>query len=61
MLGATSGVPCLTVPMGFGPKGLPLGLAFTGDLFDEQTILEIGMAFQRETDWHLMHPVETSP
>lgn len=58
VLGATSGVPCLTVPMGFGPQGLPLGLSITGNLFDEQTILEIGMAFQRETDWHKMHPVD---
>jgi Asp-tRNA(Asn)/Glu-tRNA(Gln) amidotransferase A subunit family amidase len=44
--------------MGFGLKGLPLALSITGDLFDEQTILEIGMVFQRETGWHLMHPVD---
>jgi len=61
VLGATAGVPCLTVPMGFGRQGLPLGLSITGDLFDEQTILEIGMVFQRETGWHLMHPVDPKP
>jgi aspartyl-tRNA(Asn)/glutamyl-tRNA(Gln) amidotransferase subunit A len=58
VLGATAGVPCLTVPMGFGPMGLPLGLCITGNLFDEQTILEIGMVFQRESDWHTKHPGE---
>lgn len=56
VLGASSGVPCLTVPMGFGPHGLPLGLSFTGDLYGEQTILDLGMLFQRETDWHTQHP-----
>jgi aspartyl-tRNA(Asn)/glutamyl-tRNA(Gln) amidotransferase subunit A len=56
VLGASSGVPCLTVPMGFGPKGLPLGLSFTGDLYGEQMILDLGMLYQRETDWHTQRP-----
>jgi len=56
MLGAIAGVPCLTVPMGFGPKGLPLGLSITGNLFDENTILAIGSRYQRETDWHRRRP-----
>jgi aspartyl-tRNA(Asn)/glutamyl-tRNA(Gln) amidotransferase subunit A len=56
VLGALAGVPCLSVPMGFGKKGLPLGLSLTGNLFDENTLLAIGMAFQRETDWHRRRP-----
>lgn len=56
VLGALSGVPALSVPMGFGPQRLPLGLSITGDLYAENTILQIGMIFQRETDWHRRRP-----
>ena len=56
VLGALAGVPCLSVPMGFGPHGLSLGLSITGDLFCENTVLQIGMAYQRETDWHRRRP-----
>lgn len=58
VLGALAGVPALSVPMGFGPNGLPLGLSITGNLFSENTILQIGMAFQGETDWHRRRPTE---
>ncbi len=56
VLGALCGVPALSLPMGFGGKGLPLSLAITGDLFGEATILRIGMIYQRETDWHRRYP-----
>ncbi len=56
VLGALAGVPALSVPMGFGPNGLPLGLSFTGNLFNENTILQIGMIYQRKTDWHHRRP-----
>jgi aspartyl-tRNA(Asn)/glutamyl-tRNA(Gln) amidotransferase subunit A len=56
VLGALCGVPALSVPMGFGRRGLPLGLTFTGNLFAEQTLLQLGMIFQRETDWHTRRP-----
>jgi aspartyl-tRNA(Asn)/glutamyl-tRNA(Gln) amidotransferase subunit A len=61
VLGALCGVPNLTVPMGFGRQGLPLGLSFTGNLFGENAILQLGMLFQRETDWHLKHPKTIQP
>jgi aspartyl-tRNA(Asn)/glutamyl-tRNA(Gln) amidotransferase subunit A len=56
VLGALCGLPALSLPMGFGPRGLPLGLAVTGNLFDDATVLRIGMVFQRETDWHRRRP-----
>ena len=58
VLGAIAGVPGLSLPMGFGAAGLPLGLSITGDLFAEPTIVRIGELFQRETDWHLRRPPE---
>ena len=56
VLGALCGVPALSVPMGFGRHGLPLSLSITGNLLSEATLLQIGMIFQRETDWHRRHP-----
>jgi aspartyl-tRNA(Asn)/glutamyl-tRNA(Gln) amidotransferase subunit A len=56
VLGALCGLPALSLPMGFGRQGLPLGLAITGNMFDDATVLQIGMVFQRETDWHRRHP-----
>lgn len=50
------GLPALTVPNGFGARGLPTGVEFTGRAFDENTILAIGCAYQRETDWHKQFP-----
>ncbi len=60
VLGALCGVPNLTVPMGMGKRGLPLGLSFTGNLFSENLLLQLGMLFQRETDWHKKQPADAS-
>ncbi|MCW1969888.1 MAG: amidase [Anaerolineae bacterium] len=57
VLGALCGVPALAMPMGFGKSGLPLGITLTGNLFDENTLIGIGMSYQRETDWHKLRPV----
>ena len=57
MLGALCGVPALSLPMGFGRQGLPLGLCLTGNLWSENAILQIGMIYQRETDWHRSKPI----
>ncbi len=54
--GNLAGLPALCVPMGFGKGHLPLGLQFVGPAFDEATLLTLGIAFQRETDWHLRRP-----
>lgn len=55
-LGALCGVPSLTLPMGLTQSGLPLALSIIGDRFQENTILQIGMAFQQATDFHTRHP-----
>jgi aspartyl-tRNA(Asn)/glutamyl-tRNA(Gln) amidotransferase subunit A len=46
-----AGVPGLALPCGFADK-LPVGLQLIGKPFDEGTILRVGDAFQRATDWH---------
>jgi aspartyl-tRNA(Asn)/glutamyl-tRNA(Gln) amidotransferase subunit A len=56
MLGAIAGIPGVSVPMGFGPSGLPLGLSFSGPRFSDLTLLGIAARYQRETDWHTLRP-----
>ena len=46
------GLPSLAIPAGFSPKGLPVGMQLIGRSFDEATLLTIGAAFQRATDFH---------
>ena len=46
------GLPSLSIPSGFTRGGLPVGLQLVGRSFDEATILRIGAAFQRATDFH---------
>jgi aspartyl-tRNA(Asn)/glutamyl-tRNA(Gln) amidotransferase subunit A len=46
------GLPSLAVPAGFTAKGLPVGMQLIGRSFDEATVLQIGAAFQRATDFH---------
>jgi aspartyl-tRNA(Asn)/glutamyl-tRNA(Gln) amidotransferase subunit A len=46
------GLPSLTVPSGFTGSGLPVGMQLIGRSFDEATLLTIGAAFQRATDYH---------
>jgi aspartyl-tRNA(Asn)/glutamyl-tRNA(Gln) amidotransferase subunit A len=46
------GVPSLAIPAGFTASGLPVGMQLIGRSFDESTLLTIGAAFQRATDFH---------
>jgi len=46
------GLPSLSIPCGFNGKGLPIGMQLIGRSFDEATLLTIGAAFQRATDFH---------
>jgi aspartyl-tRNA(Asn)/glutamyl-tRNA(Gln) amidotransferase subunit A len=46
------GLPSLSVPSGFTRNGLPVGMQLIGRSFEEATLLRIGAAFQRATDFH---------
>ena len=50
-----TGHPAVCIPCGF-PKGLPQSLMFTGKLYDEASPLRVALAFERQTNWHTMHP-----
>jgi aspartyl-tRNA(Asn)/glutamyl-tRNA(Gln) amidotransferase subunit A len=51
-----TGMPVLTVPMGFSDSGLPVGITFAGDHFDEPSLYQIGYAYEQACDWHKRHP-----
>ena len=51
-----TGQPALALPNGFGGRGLPLGMQIVGRPFEEATILRIGHAYERATEWHARRP-----
>jgi aspartyl-tRNA(Asn)/glutamyl-tRNA(Gln) amidotransferase subunit A len=50
-----AGLPAMSIPCGLH-DGLPMGLQLIGPHFGERALLETGMLYQRETDWHHQHP-----
>jgi aspartyl-tRNA(Asn)/glutamyl-tRNA(Gln) amidotransferase subunit A len=46
----------LSLPNGFGRNGLPLGMQVVGRPFGETTILRVGHAYERATEWHTRRP-----
>jgi len=51
-----AGLPGMSLPCGFVGAGLPVGLQLIGKPLDEETLLAVGHAYQRETDWHTAEP-----
>ena len=51
-----AGVPALSVPCGFGPNGLPLGLQLATPHFDEVTLLRVADAYERAMPWRERRP-----
>ncbi len=52
-----AGLPGVSVPSGIHSNGRPLGFQLLGETFSEARLLGVAAAWQRETDWHLRHPV----
>ena len=48
-LSPTTGLPALSVPAGFTPDGLPVGVEFVGRPFADAEMLQLGDAFERAT------------
>ncbi len=50
------GLPALSVPVGFGPEGLPMGMQIIGRSGDDAGVLAIGQAWHRATGWPQQRP-----
>ncbi len=51
-----AGVPALSMPCGFSPEGLPIGLQLIGKPFDEETVLRAASTYEQATTWRTRKP-----
>jgi len=51
-----AGLPGISLPCGFDPWGLPIGLQIMGGAFDEVTVLRTAHAYEGATAWHKQVP-----
>ena len=50
-----AGLPGLSVPCGFS-EGMPVGLQILGKYMDDQTVLDVGEAYENAVDWRKDKP-----
>jgi aspartyl-tRNA(Asn)/glutamyl-tRNA(Gln) amidotransferase subunit A len=55
-VGNLLGLPALSVPNGFGPRGLPTALQFVGKPLSENLLIALGSFYQGRTEWHRARP-----
>ncbi len=55
------GLPAISVPCGFDPNGLPIGLQLAARPFAEARLCAAADAYQRDTDWHARLPPILAP
>ncbi len=51
-----AGIPGMSVPCGFSPDGLPIGLQIMGSHFNEEMILRVAHRFEQTTEFHKKKP-----
>jgi aspartyl-tRNA(Asn)/glutamyl-tRNA(Gln) amidotransferase subunit A len=54
--GSLAGLPGMSIPVGFGEGGMPVGLQLLGNYFQEGRLLNAAHRFQQATDFHLRRP-----
>ena len=52
-----TGMPAMSIPIGFGDKHRPIGLHIIGNYFQEAHMLNVAHQYQLVTDWHLKSPL----
>ena len=55
-----AGLPCMSLPVGLGDLGLPVGLQLIGNYFEEGALLQAAHAFQHATDHHRARPPQSA-
>ncbi|MEO7128783.1 MAG: Asp-tRNA(Asn)/Glu-tRNA(Gln) amidotransferase subunit GatA [Rhodoferax sp.] len=51
-----AGLPCMSVPAGFGTGGMPVGLQLIANHLQEARLLNVAHRLQQVTDWHQKTP-----
>jgi aspartyl-tRNA(Asn)/glutamyl-tRNA(Gln) amidotransferase subunit A len=51
-----AGLPGVSLPCGFSPGGLPIGMQILGRPFDEETVLRAAHQYEQSTEWHARYP-----
>lgn len=51
-----AGLPAMSLPVGFGAQGLPVGLQLMGPHLQEARLLGVAHQLQQATDWHMKKP-----
>jgi aspartyl-tRNA(Asn)/glutamyl-tRNA(Gln) amidotransferase subunit A len=51
-----TGLPALSLPCGFDPDGMPIGLQIAARPFDEMTVLRVAHAYERDHPWRDARP-----
>ncbi len=51
-----TGLPAISLPCGFDPDGLPIGLHVAAKPFDEMTVLRVAHAYERDHPWRDARP-----
>jgi aspartyl-tRNA(Asn)/glutamyl-tRNA(Gln) amidotransferase subunit A len=54
--GSLAGLPGMSLPVGFGAGGMPVGMQLLGNYFQEARLLNAAHRFQQATDWHARAP-----
>jgi aspartyl-tRNA(Asn)/glutamyl-tRNA(Gln) amidotransferase subunit A len=50
------GLPAISIPCGFTPEGLPIGVQIAGKAFDESTVLRVAHAYEQSARWYERTP-----
>ena len=54
--GSLAGLPGMSIPVGFGAGGMPVGMQLLGNYFQEARLLNAAHRFQQATDFHTARP-----
>jgi aspartyl-tRNA(Asn)/glutamyl-tRNA(Gln) amidotransferase subunit A len=54
--GNLTGLPAISLPCGFTPDRIPIGMQILGRRFDEATLLRVAQAYEQATPWHQIFP-----
>jgi aspartyl-tRNA(Asn)/glutamyl-tRNA(Gln) amidotransferase subunit A len=54
--GSLAGLPGMSLPVGFGAGGLPVGMQLIGNYLQEAKLLNAAHRYQQATDFHLRRP-----